>query len=221
MNNPKTETLSLRVPNELKTEWEEAFELSGETSKTDFFQKLLNGYHNPQKKELSDETQESLAANIDDSETVDQEQAEKSTVGSATDKKVVDAPDQEPEPDSNDDPQITIKLNLVQFFAMKETILGPDFVDETNQEIEKIDNSIDNSLFGNKLLSGLYAGVFKKMNPDTEDDLAIKENIGAMLVNLFMANIISGPGDYIETPVTRRVLESYIKELADSQEEAK
>jgi hypothetical protein len=188
MPDMKTETLSFRVPKEFKTSFEETFNNSGESSKAELLKKMIENYTTVEKTEPGQkpepETEQTTETTLESEQHSEQELSK----------------------------DICISLNPVQLFAMRETVLKPEFIEKVNKEVDNIDNSRDTSFFGNSLFSGLYAGVFNKMNPDSENEEAISENIAAMLVNLFMSTIISGPGDHIESPVTNKMLKHFILE---------
>lgn len=200
MEKTKTETLSLRVPQELKAQFEEKFLQSGEESKAELLRKLLE----------TDSTSEKTSE-VEVTETLPGDTQEKSTGLSESNEKT------DPDTENEKVTEIRIKLNPVQLFAMRETVLGPDFIGETNEEVEKIENAVDNSFFGKRRYSGIYAGVFEKMDPDTENNEVILQNIGAMLVNLFMSNLISGTAD-LNSPVTDRILQEFINEQNSSED---
>lgn len=121
----------------------------------------------------------------------------------------------EPETEETQDEVITIKLKPVQRFALVETILKPGFIDETNDLIQKVDagieNSFFNSLLGNDLYSGQYAGIFDRMEAKTENPESMNKNIAATLVNLFMAAILNN-SEMLESPVTKELLKQFIAE---------
>jgi hypothetical protein len=183
MNLKTKEVISLRVNPEDKQIFEELTRSLPNENKSQLFYEMLKAYQ--EKTELNQTTK-----------TPEPIQAETAIETEETEEK-----------------QIVISLNPVQYFAIKETILKPGFIEETNKTVNSIDNAIDNTFFGNELYSGLFAGVFKKMVTDQNEKDSMNKNIDAVLINLFMANILTN-SEYLESPVSKAVLKRFIKDQA-------
>lgn len=183
MNENQAEVLSLRVSPEMKKAFEELSKLSFNNSKPDAFEAIFASFLTSQ---FSKETKTQVPAE------------ETTLKNEAT---------QEKEPIE----EFKIGLNPVQMFAIQETILKPGFIDEMNKLVDKIDNGIDDSFFGNDVYSGIFANVFNKMETDNNDPVNKQKNIAAILINLFMSSIITN-SEILDSPVTKKVLKLYINE---------
>ncbi len=215
MENTKTETLSFRVPADLKTEFLEIFKQSDAQSKPKLFKELLDKY----KKETSEKPDanpvtESSPTDILETEIPEEEISEEITVESLED---ITADEEEDIPEL---PvlEISVKLNPVQVFAIRETILNEGFKETVNKLIDKVDNAKDTSLFGNSLYSGAFKGVFSPMDLDETVEESINKNMGVALVNQFMSGIVIGAGDML-TPVTRNMIKEFIKVTEEETKE--
>ncbi len=176
------ETLSIKTTPDLKTAFENSFNKSGLQSKTDFFDELIKHYQeNPP---------QAPAPNLEDD-------PEPETVEAS----------QEPE---NQFEEITLKLNPVQAFAIRETVLSPEFIRLTNEMVEKVNKGKGNGFFSD-IFTGVYAGCFNEMNLEREDPEAINSNMAAALVNLFMAHLIAGTVD-LESHVTKQAIKDFLQE---------
>lgn len=181
MNQKVKEVISLRVNPEDKQTFEQLTKILPSENKSELFNEMLKAYQEKTEMSLIPEIPEPIQEEPD----IKTEEAEEK--------------------------QIVISLNPVQYFAIKETILKPGFIEITNKTINKIDNAIDNTFFGNELYSGIYAGVFKKMTGETNESDPMNTNIEAALVNLFMASILTN-SEYLDSPVTKEVLKLFIQD---------
>jgi hypothetical protein len=178
------ETLSIKTTPDLKTAFENSFNKSGLQSKTDFFDELIKHYQeNPP---------QAPAPTLEDDQ-------EPETVAAS----------QEPEP-KNQFEEITLKLNPVQAFAIRETVLSPEFIRLTNEMVEKVNKGKGNGFFSD-IFTGVYAGCFNEMNLERENPEAINSNMAAALVNLFMAHLIAGTVD-LESHVTKQAIKDFLQE---------
>ena len=116
-----------------------------------------------------------------------------------------------------EDIEITIKLNPVQAFALRETILNEGFAQEVNRIVFKVDNANDTTFFGSRLFSGDYKGVFLEMDLDMENDESINNNMVIALINHFIASIVIGTHD-LNTPITQDMLKDFLQENPDIDE---
>lgn len=207
MENLKTETLSFRVPVELKTEFLEIFNQSDSRSKAKLFKELLDNY----RKETS--VDPGTAPLPSSSEQEEEKTTSEEILNVDIEPSDIDT-EESPEENSpeNSELEITVRLNPVQAFAIRETILNEGFKEDVNKLVDKVDNAKDTSWFGNSLYSGDYKGVFSPMDLDESDEESINKNMGIALVNQFMSGIVIGAGDML-TPVTRSMIKEYIKEL--------
>ncbi len=106
--------------------------------------------------------------------------------------------------------EITLKLNPVQLFAIRETVLNAKFIGVTNEIIDRVDNGTGSKLWEPKIFNGEFKGVFRRMHENTENNQMIAENMAAALVNLFMAHVVAGSAE-LETPVNRDLIKDFLK----------
>lgn len=191
MEQKQTETLAIRVPIEVKKQFLELYDSSSTGSKSELFKTLMDNFKEPTDKRETKAIenpfphQENLI-NADSTEITEE----------------------------NLEPafeEITIKLNPVQAFAVRETILLPYFAEETNKLVNKIDNGIDNSFFGNQLYSGDFKGIFTELDIEAQGEEAIKKNMAAALINHFISSIVFGPYD-LHTKINTLILKEFLAE---------
>lgn len=190
MNLKTKEVISLRVNPEDKQAFEELTRKIPVENKSELFLEMLKAYKEKTDLNRKPETPEPI-------------QAEENT-----------------ETEETKEQQFVVSLNPIQYFAISETLMKPGFIEETNKTVEKVDNGIDDSFFGNDLYSGLFAGVFKKMEANQNEIKSMSKNIDAVLVNLFMANILTN-SEYLESPVTKAVLKRHIQSQATPETKKK
>ena len=223
MENVKTETLSLRIPADLKTEFLEIFNQSDVKTKPELFKELLKKYKEPVPGEV-EEVQETdippSAGREEITETKDEHPAETEEEVSKETQEEMPGEITEKIVEESREPaelEISVKLNPIQVFAIRETILNEGFKETVNKLIDKVDNAKDTSFFGNSLYSGAFKGVFTSMDLDETDEESINKNMGIALVNQFMSGIVIGAGDML-TPVTRNMIKEFIREIEEETE---
>jgi len=196
MNENKKETLSLRLQTETKTKFQELFENSNLSTKTELFQKMLDNFEKEEEiKPLENKT-------VEDPKIKDPEEENNETIIN--------------EETDNDETSVDVKelklfVNPVQLFALQETVMNEGFIEEVNKVIDRVNEGNDTSFFGNSLFSGDFNGIFSKMKEESENEEDLNENIGVMLVNHFISSIVFGPYD-LKTPITQRHLKTFLQE---------
>lgn len=124
---------------------------------------------------------------------------------------------QEPEPEETQEQEIILKLNPVQAFALRETVLNPQFIKLSNQLVNKIDAGGRSDMFTD-LYSGAYKGALSELVPEFNENQAINANMAKALVNLFMAHLLFGTVD-LDTPVTKKMIKEYLQDQQGSPAE--
>lgn len=193
-------TIGFRVPTSLRERYEALAEDLDGLSKADLFKEMLDALEN-QRREKQIEKLKSAIPGESPNPTPQPE------------------PETEPEPlfieETNDQQQeIVVKLDPVHVMALRETILRAGFVEETNEEVYRIDTGKDESffgnIFGNDFYSGAYAGVFRRLKDDISPEV-MSENMANSLLNLFMGNILTN-SEVLSSPVTREYVKQYLKD---------
>lgn len=194
MKNSESSVFSLRLKPDQKQKFEA---LSEGQNKSEIFTDMLETYENKQR----------------------EKQIEKLTSAIPGESP---SPTPQPEPDpvfveeTDQEQEIVVKLDPVHVFMLRETLLKPGFIEETNELVsmvnaEKPVNFLDNLMNGS-LYSGDFAGIFKKLNPDTDSPKVVNESIGNLLLNVFVSEILKN-SDSLESPVTKEIVKKYMKGL--------
>ncbi len=212
MNESKTETLSVRIPVDVKTRFLELFDQSAISSKPELFKNILDSYIEKDVPPIVEEKEQPLPS-LEKEETPENEYNLEEVIETELEPIIEEKEEILSDIEEVDKTikEITLKLNPVQLFALRETILNEGFIDEVNRIVEKVDNAKDTSFFGNDLFSGNYKGIFSEMTKNIDSEEAINENVGIALINHFISSIVFGACD-LNTPVTQNLLKEFLKE---------
>ncbi|MDD4374967.1 MAG: hypothetical protein PHG67_13730 [Bacteroidales bacterium] len=198
MKNSESSVFSLRLKPDQKQKFEA---LSEGQNKSEIFTDMLETYESKQREKQIEKLKSAIPGESSNPTTQQPE------------------PETESEPlfieETNDQQQeIVVKLDPVHVMALRETILRAGFVEETNEEIYRIDTGKDESffgnIFGNDFYSGAYAGVFRRLKDDISPEV-MSENMANSLLNLFMGNILTN-SEVLSSPVTREYVKQYLKD---------
>lgn len=120
--------------------------------------------------------------------------------------------EQKADPDEVFFSELTLKLSPVQVFALKETVLRKSFVDNFNSIVKKVNSGSDSFFDWQDLYSTKYAGIFNELDPDTDQDSAILNNMATTLINLFMALVVTNSQIVLDTPVSKQLIKEFLEE---------
>ena len=119
--------------------------------------------------------------------------------------------DQLTEPETNKN-TLSVFINPVQMFILSETVKDPSFIEVSNTVIKKV-NEGRNSFFGfEELFSGDFAGVFTELKPLSQNQADLDFNLGAALINLFVASVLNGGRVSVESPVGRESVKAFLQD---------
>ena len=106
-------------------------------------------------------------------------------------------------------------LNPVQLFALTETLLNKEGIDSLNATIKKVNEGNGYSFFTD-LFDGTYKGVFTPIemsnNTNEAESMLSEKNMISILVNVFMAYIVSNGNFTLETPVDKNSIREFLND---------
>ena len=239
MANSTSKPMTVRTTDERKEEFKRTYEASGAVSQHDFLGMLLKKFlapddikeiaTNPETIETAlnltpEETEEVLKSVFEASEVLTMEEFLDNLIQKFNKPEKVNEAIEETEAVKTPilPNEILLNLSPVQLYAIRETVLTEGFAETQNEIIDSLNPENKPFLyFGNLFepeIQSLWIRniVLTDDLPEDEKETAIRHNMAAFLINMFLMHLIEGK--ISETSVTAKTLITFIQEQdQDSQ----